>query len=109
MAFMLTSDVSKQYLLEEDAIKGFRMAVENGQSRLALQILTDIVDFFMDVISTAIDDSEESEELEQTTQLEAPTVKKEQTVVNEKEIVSEEKDTTSKNSSKKETKPTEEK
>jgi Mg2+ and Co2+ transporter CorA len=106
MAFMLTSDVSKQYLLEEDAIKGFRMAVENGQSRLALQILTDIVDFFMDVISTAIDDSEE---LEQATQLEVPSLKKEEALVKEKEIVSEEKDSTSKNSSKKETKPTEEK
>lgn len=59
---MLTSEISKQYLLEEDAVKGFRMAVENGQSRLALQILTDIVDFFMDVISSAIDEEETQDE-----------------------------------------------
>lgn len=106
MSFMLTSEISKQYLLEEDAIKGFRMAVENGQSRLALQILTDIVDFFMDVISVAIEDGEETEEnpVEKTIE-----TKTEEVAHKQKETSVEEKDSTPKTSVKKETKTAEEK
>jgi len=31
MAFTILSETSKQYLMEEDAVKVFRAAVENGQ------------------------------------------------------------------------------
>lgn len=60
MAFQILSDVSKQYLLEEDAIKGFRMAVENGQSRLALTILTDIIEVFNEIFVEVLSDEEET-------------------------------------------------
>lgn len=72
MGFMITSEVSKQYLLEEDAVKGFEMAVTNGQSRLALSIMVDIVNGFMEVFHAMMDD----EETEQTPV--AEDVKKEQ-------------------------------
>lgn len=62
---MILSDVSKQYLQEEDAVKGFRAAVENGQSRLALQILTDIVDAFMEIFQEALENPDDSTETEQ--------------------------------------------
>jgi Sec-independent protein translocase protein TatA len=35
MSLMINSDISKQFLLEEDAIKGFKKAVDNNQQRLA--------------------------------------------------------------------------
>lgn len=56
---MILSDTSKQYLQEEDAVKGFRAAVENGQSRLALQILTDIVDAFMEIFQEALENPDD--------------------------------------------------
>ena len=59
MGFMITSDASKQYLLEEDAVKGFEMAVNNGQSRLALSILVDIVHGVMEVFNAMMDDETE--------------------------------------------------
>lgn len=59
---MILSDTSKQYLQEEDAVKGFRAAVENGQSRLALQILTDIVDAFMEIFQEALENPDDSTE-----------------------------------------------
>lgn len=58
MSFTILSDVSKQYLQEEDAVKGFRVAVENGQARLALQILTDIIDAFNEVFVEAFEADE---------------------------------------------------
>lgn len=61
MSFMIKSDVSEQYLLEEDAVEGFRQAVMNGQVRLALQILVDIVDVFEAFIASVVEDDEESE------------------------------------------------
>ena len=61
MAFQILSDISKQYLLEEDAIKGFRMAVENGQSRLALSILTDIIDVFNEIFVEVLSDDDQEE------------------------------------------------
>lgn len=64
MAFTILSETSKQYLMEEDAVKGFRAAVENGQSRLALQILTDIIDAFNEVFVEAFDADEAEETAE---------------------------------------------
>jgi len=63
MGFMITSEVSKQYLLEEDAVKGFEMAVANGQSRLALSIMVDIVNGFMEVFHAMMDDDETDQPL----------------------------------------------
>lgn len=64
MSFIITSEASKQYLLEEDAVKGFQMAVTNGQSRLALTILVDVINGMSEVFNIIMDDSEpESEHL----------------------------------------------
>ena len=62
MSFMIESEVSKQYLLEEDAVEGFRQAVNNGQVRLALQILVDIIDVFEAVIASAVEDDDDNDE-----------------------------------------------
>lgn len=72
MGFMITSETSKQYLLEEDAVKGFEMAVTNGQSRLALSILVDIVNGFMEVFNAMMEEetSEEIVDQEQSTKQE---------------------------------------
>jgi hypothetical protein len=59
MSFMITSETSKQYLLEEDAVKGFEMAVANGQSRLALTILVDVVNGIMEVFNAMMEDEQE--------------------------------------------------
>ncbi len=64
MSFMIESEISKQYLREEDAVEGFREAVENGQVRLALQILVDIVDAFVDIFE-AVTEGEDEEEVQQ--------------------------------------------
>ncbi len=73
MKFKILSDISKQYLLEEDAIKGFRMAVENGQSRLALSILSDIIEVYNDVFvemfsEDNVDEEKSQEEIESVEQ-----------------------------------------
>lgn len=60
MPMMITSEISKQYLLEEDAVEGFRTAVTNGQVRLALQIMTEIVDAFMEMFNAMLIDDEDN-------------------------------------------------
>lgn len=59
---MISSEISKAYLQEEDAVKGFRIAVENNQLRLALQVLADIIDAFMEGFEAIMDVSEEDSE-----------------------------------------------
>lgn len=66
MTFMIKSEVSEQYLLEEDAVEGFRQAVSNGQIRLALQILVDIVDVFEGFIASVLEDDDEEHVKEET-------------------------------------------
>lgn len=56
---MINSEISKQFLLEEDAIEGFRKAVANNQIRLALQILVEIVDAFMEGFQVLMEEPEE--------------------------------------------------
>jgi len=56
MSIKIVSDVSKQYLLKEDAIEGFKIAVENGQTRLALQVLVDIIDGMMEIFDYAMEE-----------------------------------------------------
>jgi len=60
---MFTSETSKQYMLEEDAVKGFEMAVVNGQSRLALSILVDVLHGMMEVLHAIVDDEVPEEAL----------------------------------------------
>jgi hypothetical protein len=81
MSFMIESEISKQYLREEDAVEGFREAVENGQVRLALQILVDIVDAFVDIFE-AVTEGEEEEEVQQevTKEVVAEKIEQEQPV-----------------------------
>jgi len=59
MSLMINSEISKQFLLEEDAIEGFRKAVANNQIRLALQILVEIVDAFMEGFQVLMEEPEE--------------------------------------------------
>ena len=66
MSFIIESEISKQYLREENAVEGFKEAVENGQVRLALQILVDIVDAFSDIFEALTEDDDEAVEVEQT-------------------------------------------
>lgn len=61
MSLMINSEISKQFLLEEDAIEGFRKAVANNQIRLALQILVEIVDAFMEGFQVLMEEPEEEE------------------------------------------------
>jgi len=60
MKITITSEISKQFLLEEDAVEGFRTAVGNGQVRLALQILTEVIDGLMDIINYALVEDEDN-------------------------------------------------
>jgi hypothetical protein len=62
MSIMIKSEISKQFLLEEDAVEGFRTAVANGQVRLALQIMTEIVDGIMEIFDAALGDDDEDSE-----------------------------------------------
>ncbi len=62
MSLMINSEISKQFLLEEDAIEGFRKAVANNQIRLAMQVLVEIVDAFMEGFEVLMGDSEEEVE-----------------------------------------------
>lgn len=65
---MINSEISKQFLLEEDAIEGFRKAVANNQIRLALQILVEIVDAFMEGFEVLMEEPEEEVAPEEVTQ-----------------------------------------
>jgi hypothetical protein len=68
MSLMINSEISKQFLLEEDAIEGFRKAVANNQIRLALQILVEIVDAFMEGFEVLMEEPEEEVAPEEVTQ-----------------------------------------
>ena len=61
MSIKIVSDISKQYLLKEDAIEGFKIAVENGQTRLALQVLVDIIDGMMEIFNYAMEEVSEDD------------------------------------------------
>lgn len=71
MGIMFTSETSKQYLLEEDAVEGFKLAVANGQMRLALQVLVDVVDGIMEVFDHILADEAE-EQIAQEEIIETP-------------------------------------
>jgi len=65
---MINSEISKQFLLEEDAIEGFRKAVANNQIRLALQILVEIVDAFMEGFEVLMEEPQEETSSQEVTQ-----------------------------------------
>lgn len=104
MPFMITSDTSKQYLREEDAVKGFEIAVGNGQTRMALTILVDVINGMMNIFNSVEDELEE--EVAAAVVVEEPKLQK-QVVVNEP--LEEEVQLVVKPVAKKETKTTEEK
>jgi hypothetical protein len=103
---MIKSEVSEQYLLEEDAVEGFRQAVNNGQIRLALQILVDIIDVFEGFIASVVEDDEEevpaaTVEIESVKGVQEEKVEEEKVEqTEEKEVVQEKKTTTKKPSAK---------
>jgi hypothetical protein len=106
MPFIITSDTSKQYLREEDAVKGFEIAVGNGQSRMALTILVDVINGIMDMFNSIEDEFGEDEVIEEEPKVEEqPKVKE----VAQQEVVEEEVKPVAKPTVKKETKITEEK
>jgi hypothetical protein len=106
MPLIITSDTSKQYLREEDAVKGFEIAVGNGQSRMALTILVDIINGFMDIFNSFEDGLEEEDSEVEAVAVEEPKLQK-QAVVDEPS--EEEVKPVAKPAAKKETKTTEEK
>jgi hypothetical protein len=63
MSIKIVSEISKQYLLREDAIEGFKIAVENGQTRLALQVLVDIIDGMMEIFDYAMEEVTEDDDI----------------------------------------------
>jgi hypothetical protein len=91
MSLMINSEISKQFLLEEDAIEGFRKAVANNQTRLALQVLVEIVDACMEGFEALMGDSEDESEQESPEAVEVLTkkeeVEKQETNTEEKEPV----------------------
>jgi hypothetical protein len=56
---MITSELSKTYFQEEDAVKGFKIAVDNNQVRLAMQILTEIIDAFVEGFQVILEGQEQ--------------------------------------------------
>ena len=63
MTLIIESEESKKYLQEENAIDGFRIAVNNGQTRLALEVLVTIVDAFAEILSLMMQGDDEDEEV----------------------------------------------
>lgn len=107
MPFIITSDTSKQYLREDDAVKGFEIAVGNGQSRMALTILVDVINGIMDIFNALEDELAEEEESAPTpVAVEEPKLQKQVQVA---EAAEEEILPVAKPVAKKETKTTEEK
>lgn len=74
MSIKIVSEISKQYLLKEDAIEGFKIAVENGQTRLALQVLVDIIDGMMEIFDYAMEEVTEDDDIIEVPVIEAPVV-----------------------------------
>lgn len=62
MSLMITSELSRTYFQEEDAVKGFKTAVDNNQVRLAMQILTEIIDAFVEGFEVILEAGEENEQ-----------------------------------------------
>jgi hypothetical protein len=73
----INSEVSKLARFGEDAIEGFNTAVENGQARLAMSILVDVINAF----DEKFDDIDEKL---------AITIKPEETLVEEPKVKAEE-------------------
>jgi|APGre2960657505_1045072.scaffolds.fasta_scaffold36536_2 hypothetical protein len=72
MSIKIVSEISKQYLLREDAIEGFKIAVENGQTRLALQVLVDIIDGMMEIFDYAMEEVTEDDDIIEVPVIEIP-------------------------------------
>ena len=60
MGLIINSEISKQFLLEEDAIKGFKKAVDNNQTALAMKVLTEIIDTFIKAFDLLIETKDDS-------------------------------------------------
>lgn len=68
MGLIINSEISKQFLLEEDAIKGFKKAVDNNQTLLAMRVLSEILDAFVEAFDVIFEDS--NDETEEKTEAE---------------------------------------
>ena len=62
MSLIIKSELSERFLLEEDAIKGFKKAVANNQILLGMQILSEILDVFMEAFDLVLEDSDDAVE-----------------------------------------------
>jgi len=88
MGLIINSEISKQFLLEEDAVKGFKKAVANNQQQLALKVLTEIIDTFMEAFDLLIETEDDSATEEEVVQ---PKVEEEKKPAAKKADVKEEK------------------
>jgi len=92
MGLIINSEISKQFLLEEDAVKGFKKAVDNNQTLLAMRVLTEIIDTFMEAFDLLIETEDDSAtEEEAVIQPEVEEVKEEKKPAAKKADVKEEK------------------
>lgn len=71
---LIKSEISKTYLLEEDAVEGFSIAVQNGQTRLALQILSEIIPVFEEIFLAILEDDNEEQGLNEEKAIEQKVV-----------------------------------
>lgn len=83
MGLTIKSEISKQFLLEEDAVKGFKKAVENNQVRLAMQVLTEIVDAYTEAFELLLE-SEEDPKIEEIVGSKIEEVKEEKKITAKK-------------------------
>jgi hypothetical protein len=74
----IESEVAKQSRYGEDAITAFNTAVDNGQARMAMSILVDIINTFAEKIDALESPAVEEKEIRPETAKEAVEVKAEQ-------------------------------
>lgn len=91
MGLIINSEISKQFLLEEDAVKGFKKAVDNNQTLLAMRVLTEIIDTFMEAFDLLIETEDDSVTEEEVIEPKAEEVKEEKKPAAKKADVKEEK------------------
>jgi hypothetical protein len=91
MGLIINSEISKQFLLEEDAVQGFKKAVANNQQQLALKVLTEIIDTFMEAFDLLIETEDDSATEEEAVEPKVEEVKEEKKPAAKKADVKEEK------------------
>lgn len=84
----IESEIARQSRYGEDAIEAFNTAVDNGQARLAMSILVDIINAFAEKLDELTSESAVSEENVKT--IEKEDIKQKQTGKEESKTVAKE-------------------